>query len=582
MAGAAPADRENRGVTAAGDIISERYILDRPIGSGGMATVWRARDQVTGQDVALKRMHARVQDDPDLIERFRREAQAVSRLSHPAIVRLLDEGSDDDGPYIVFELVEGTDLKTLIRQRGPLPPETAASVVSQVARGLELAHRQGVIHRDIKSHNVLVTDDGVAKLTDFGIARLLDGDQGGLTRTGTVLGTSDYLAPEQARGLGVDGRSDVYSLGIVLYECLTGELPFPADTPMGVAQRQVRDPLPDPRTVVATVPPYLAGATLRACEKEPSARFSTALEMSDALLDAPQGTTGVLPIVTVAADDAVTGALGITPAPDDAAPPAPPVGDDDGATSVRQAAVGAPAPDAHPAEVPPAVPVDAPATDPVVHTASKQRSRRLWPGFMAAGLILALVVVGVFIVWGGGGGGTGDRADNGAPAPVKAPASSAGGSGAAAGAATTLQLASVKDVDPSGDDREMPAEVPLAYDGNDQTFWRTEKYATPDFGGVGKTGVGLELTLQQPAVATRLEMVTKGTGGAFQVLAGPPGADARVVGKGSFTNGSQTVDLEPGAPSDVYTLWITEPPPNVDGDGYRAYVGEISLQGTQG
>ena len=576
MAGAAGPDRENRGVAVAGDIVSGRYVLDQPIGSGGMATVWRARDQVTGENVALKRMHARVQDDPDLIERFRREAQAVSRLSHPAIVRLLDEGQDDDGPYIVFELVEGTNLKALIRDKGPLPPETAASVASQVARGLELAHRQGVIHRDIKSHNVLVTDDGTAKLTDFGIARLLDGDQGGLTRTGTVLGTSDYLAPEQARGLAVDGRSDVYSLGIVLYECLTGELPFPADTPMGVAQRQVRDPLPDPRAVMPTVPPYLAAATLRACEKDPSARFSTALEMSDALLDAPQGTTGVLPVVALPADDEVTGALGITPAPEDE--------DEDGATSVRQAAVvvappaaAPPPPAAPPADQPPH---DAAPGDAVIHTAATTRSRRLWPGFMAAGLILALVVVGVFIVW--GRGGAGDRAGNGAPAPVKVPASAAGGSGAGNGDVTTLKLASVKDVDPSGDGREMPAEVPLAYDGNDQTFWRTEKYATPDFGGVGKTGVGLELTLQQPAVATRLDMITKGTGGAFEVLAGPPGADTRVVGKGTFTNGAQSVDLTPGAASDVYTLWITEPPPNVDGDGYRAYVGEISLQGTPG
>jgi serine/threonine-protein kinase len=562
-------------VTAAGDIISGRYILDQPIGSGGMATVWRVRDQVTGKDVALKRMHARVQDDPDLIERFRREAQAVSRLSHPAIVRLLDEGQDDDGPYIVFELVEGTNLKALIRDKGPLTPEVAASVASQVARGLEVAHRQGVIHRDIKSHNVLVTDDGTAKLTDFGIARLLDGDQGGLTRTGTVLGTSDYLAPEQARGLQVDGRSDVYSLGIVLYECLTGELPFPADTPMGVAQRQVRDPLPDPRTVNPAVPAYLAAATLRACEKDPSARFATALEMSDALLDAPQGTTGVLPVVMVSAEDEVTGALGITPAPDD----------DDGATSVRQAVVmpppttAPPPPAAPPSDLPPH---DAAPGEPVIHTSTKGPSRRLWPGFMAAGLILALVVVGVFIVWGRGSSGSGDRAGNGAPAAVKAPASAATGSGGAPGDAAALQLASVKDVDPSGDNREMPAEVPLAYDGNDQTFWRTEKYATPDFGGVGKTGVGLELALQQPAVATRLDMITKGTGGAFEVLAGPPGASARVVGKGSFTNGKQSVDLTPGAASDVYTLWITEPPPNVDGDGYRAYVGEISLWGTPG
>jgi len=192
--------------------------------------------------VAVKLMHPRVQDDPDLITRFRREADVVSRLDHPCIVRLLDQGAaDEDGPYIVFELVDGTTLKALIRQRGALDPAEAASITSQVARGLELAHRSGIVHRDIKSHNILVTDAGVAKLTDFGIARLLDGMQDGLTRTGTVLGTSDYLAPEQARGLGVDGRTDVYALGVVLYEGLTGELPFPADTPMAVALRQVRD-----------------------------------------------------------------------------------------------------------------------------------------------------------------------------------------------------------------------------------------------------------------------------------------------------------------------------------------------------
>ena len=564
MAGTAPGQRENRYVIASGDVISGRYELDQPIGSGGMATVWRAHDQTTGADVAVKRMHARVQDDPDLIERFRREAQAVARLSHPAIVRLLDEGQDDDGPYIVFELVEGTNLKAIIRDRGPLPPDMAASVVSQVARGLELAHRQGVIHRDIKSHNVMVTDDGTAKLTDFGIARLLDGDQAGLTRTGTVLGTSDYLAPEQARGLAVDGRSDVYSLGIVLYECLTGELPFPADTPMGVAQRQVRDPLPDPRTVAPAVPSYLAAATVRACEKDPAARFDTALEMSDALLDTPEGSTGVMPVVAVAADDEVTGALGITPAPDD-----------DGATSVNQPPVAAPVP-------PERVPFDTTPGEPVIHTAAAPRRRRMWPGFMAAGLILALVAVGALIVWGGAGSSAGDRTSQGAPAPVKAPAAAATGSGAGPGDATTLQLASVKDVDPGGDGREMPAEVPLAYDGNDQTFWRTEKYATPDFGGVGKSGVGLELVLQQPAVATRLEMVTKGSGGAFQVLAGPPGPNATVVGTGEFTNGRQSVDLTPGPVSDTYTLWITTPPPMDNGDGYRAYVGEISLQGTPG
>jgi len=303
---------------------------------------------------------------------------------------------------------------------------------------------------------------------------------------------------------------------------------------------------------------------VRACEKDPAARFDTALEMSDALLDTPEGSTGVMPVVAVAADDEVTGALGITPAPDV-----------DGATSVNQPSVAAPVP-------PERVPFDTTPGEPVIHTAAAPRRRRMWPGFMAAGLILALVAVGALIVWGGVGSSAGDRTSQGAPAPVKAPAAAATGSGAGPGDATTLQLASVKDVDPGGDGREMPAEVPLAYDGNDQTFWRTEKYATPDFGGVGKSGVGLELVLQQPAVATRLEMVTKGSGGAFQVLAGPPGPNATVVGTGEFTNGRQSVDLTPGPVSDTYTLWITTPPPMDNGDGYRAYVGEISLQGTPG
>ncbi len=561
-------------MSAAGDLVSGRYRLIVSVGSGGMATVWRARDEVTDRDVALKRMHARVQDDPDLIERFRREAQAVSRLSHPAIVRLFDEGTDDEGPYIVFELVEGTNLKALIRARGPLPPDMAASVVSQVARGLELAHRCGVIHRDIKSHNVVVTDDGVAKLTDFGIARLLDADQGGLTRTGTVLGTSDYLAPEQARGLSVDGRTDIYSLGIVLYECLTGELPFPADTPMGVAQRQVRDPLPDPRTVAPSTPPYLAAATLRACAKDPSDRFGSALEMSDALLDSPQGATGALPVVTSDVDaEEMTGSLAVMTS-------APPAEDDAGATSVRQVLVSPPD------TPPPSAGVAAAAVEPEpeIHVSRagshSAPPRQRAPALLAALLILSLVGVAASIVWRGQGSTTGDHVSHGAAPATKAPVG--GQTPIPAGDLRPLQLASVHDVDPGGDGREMPDEVPLAYDANEATGWRTERYATPDFGGVGKQGVGLQFTLQQPAVAGRMDLVTKGTGGTFQVLASPPGADARVVGTGTFENGQQSVALEAGASSDVYTLWITALPPNAEGSGYRAYVTEASLQGTPG
>ena len=538
-------------MTAAGDLVGGRYRLERPIGSGGMATVWCAIDDETGAAVAVKLMHPRVQDDPDLLARFRREADVVARLDHPCIVRLLDRGSvEDDQPFIVFELVDGVSLKALIRQRGPLAPAEAASIASQVARGLELAHWSGIVHRDIKSHNVLVTDTGVAKLTDFGIARLLDGMQDGLTRTGTVLGTSDYLAPEQARGLGVDGRTDVYALGVVLYEALTGQLPFPADSPMAVALRQVRDPMPDPREVRPDVPPYLAAIVLRACEKDPDGRFPSALDMADALMDVPSGGTVALPVIPaeVAAADADTGRLQVAMSGDDV-------------TGVIAAAPPPPATKAHVGTVP-----DEPSGPGSVARAPRRR----WP--LAIGAVLVLGALGAvgFVI---SGRGTDSPVPGSAQSPVP------GVSGGIQGGTAVLPLASVTDADPEGEGREMPGEVPLSYDGNTDTSWRTEKYATADFGGL-KDGAGLSVGLAAPAVATRLDLVSDGPGGRFEVLAGEPGPDARVVGSGTFEGGAQSVPLAEGDPSSTYTLWITELPPNAKGDGYRAYVSEIGLEGT--
>lgn len=530
-------------MTAAGDLLAGRYLLEQPIGSGGMATVWRAMDQGTGRPVAVKIMHPRVQDDPDLLVRFRREADVVRRLDHPCIVRLLDQdAAAADGPYIVFELVEGTTLKALIRQRGHLEPAQAASIASQVARGLELAHRSGVVHRDIKSHNVLVTDGGVATLTDFGIARLVDGMQDGLTRTGTVLGTSDYLAPEQARGLAVDGRTDVYALGIVLYEGLTGQLPFPADSPMAVALRQVRDPMPDPRVVRPQVPAYLAGIVLRACEKDPDARFASALDMADALVDVPPGGTETMPVIPpeVAAADVDTGRL------------APTVIPGDGATAII-------------------APEDVPGVAGIPVAAGTARRGR-WPAVVAGVLVLGAAAAAVIIS---------GASDPPARGPAPGGALRGGGSAAAGGLAGSqrLALASVTDADPGGEGREMPGEVPLAYDGNASTAWRSERYATPAFGGL-KDGVGLALALRRPAVARRLALTSGSEGGAFQVIAGQPGPGARVVGQGSFRQGVQQVELADGPASGTYTLWITGLPPNAIGGGYRAYVSEVGLEGT--
>jgi eukaryotic-like serine/threonine-protein kinase len=261
-----------------------RYAVEDRIGRGGMATVWRARDRVLDREVALKRLRPAMREDPEAMARFVRETRTVARLSHPGIVKTLDGGEDADGPFLVMELIDGEDLKTRIRRDGALAPREAARIGAQVAATLEFTHRHGVVHRDIKSQNVLIDRDGNAKLADFGIAHLLEGaGESRLTRSGMMVGTSDYLAPEQAEGRPIDGRTDIYALGIVLWECLTGELPFPAENFVAVAMRQVSDPLPDPRERAPGVSPRLAACVLRAAAKDPDDRFPDAAAFADEL-----------------------------------------------------------------------------------------------------------------------------------------------------------------------------------------------------------------------------------------------------------------------------------------------------------
>jgi serine/threonine-protein kinase len=261
-----------------GELIAERYELEELVGTGGMSSVYRAHDRLLERDVALKVLHQEYTADRDYVERFRREARSVAQLSHPNIVTVIDRGEQDDRQFIVFEYVQGENLKTLVERVGPLVEEDAVRLALQIARALGFAHENGLIHRDVKPQNVLLNGDGQAKVTDFGIARSLD-VKGGLTQTGTVMGTSDYIAPEQARGSRVDAQSDIYSLGAVLYELLTGEVPFPGDNFVAVAMRHINEPPPSVRERRPDVSPLLDAVIRRAMAKEPRDRFGSMDEL---------------------------------------------------------------------------------------------------------------------------------------------------------------------------------------------------------------------------------------------------------------------------------------------------------------
>ena len=256
-----------------GTLLSGRFRLDEKIGSGGMSTVYLAFDPTLERWVAIKMMHRDISTDPDQLERFRREARAVARLSHPHVVTVIDAGEDDGTPYIVFEYVEGETLKERIARLGRLPVSEAVAYAIEIGRALSCAHSHRLVHRDVKPQNVLIDLDGRAKVTDFGIARSLEAQ--GLTATGRVLGTTDYVSPEQAMGHDVTEQSDIYSLGICLYEMLTGEVPFRADTQVAVAMQHVREPLPDVQRRRPEISAALAAVIERGTAKETRNRYAT-------------------------------------------------------------------------------------------------------------------------------------------------------------------------------------------------------------------------------------------------------------------------------------------------------------------
>ena len=250
--------------------LAGRYRLVARVGEGGMAIVWRAVDERLGRPVAIKVLREQFASDAELVERFRREAQAAASLSHPNVVQIFDVGRDGGRPFIVMELVDGLSLKELLRRHGRLSPPAAVAVAVGVARALAHAHRHGVVHRDIKPHNILLTTEGLVKVADFGIARAASATL--LTQAGTVLGSVHYFSPEQARGQAIGPASDLYSLGVVLYEMLTGRLPFTADSPIAVALQHVQEAPPPPRRLRPEVSAALERCVLHLLAKEPGQR----------------------------------------------------------------------------------------------------------------------------------------------------------------------------------------------------------------------------------------------------------------------------------------------------------------------
>lgn len=264
--------------------LAERYALETRIASGGMASVWRARDNVLARTVAVKILHPSLAKDASFVERFRIEALAAARLSHPNIVAIYDTGSDGEDPshFIVMEYCGQGTLGALIASEGPLEHDRVRTIGATICEALDYAHRHEVVHRDIKPGNVLISDHNALKVTDFGIAKAAFAS-GDITTTGSMIGTVTYISPEQANGDEPDARSDLYSLGVTLYEALVGRPPFQAETEVATALQHLHDPPPAPRSIRAGVPKDLEAVILKALSKDPAARFETAQEMRAAL-----------------------------------------------------------------------------------------------------------------------------------------------------------------------------------------------------------------------------------------------------------------------------------------------------------
>jgi eukaryotic-like serine/threonine-protein kinase len=499
-----------------GRVLGGRYRLDRELARGGMATVWIAEDPLLSRRVAVKLLLPELAIDDALRVRFRNEAIAAAKLTHPGIVATYDTGDDDGTAYIVMELVEGKTLRRLIDDRGKLPVREAIDISSQVADALEHAHRQGLVHRDIKPANVLVQSDGRVKVTDFGIAKAAGGDD--LTRTGTVVGTARYLAPEQVNGHPVDGRADVYALGLILYEMLAGRAPFGGDSDMATAVARLTnspEPISSARPEVSRP---LEDVVARSLARDPAYRFQSAQAFKDALAPGidPDATGPLTPPVPPR-----------RPAPPPAGPPPTQV-----------------APRPPPARPTPASPV---------------RKARRWPWLLVILLLLVAGGITAYVVSSltsddAGGGGNG------------AQASSAG---------RVLPIVEASAFDPFVDGEEHSSEAPRVFDRDPGTAWQTDRYNSRD---LDKPGVGLWVRLDAPYDITSVTVMALEGGWSGEIyVADQPGDSLAAWGqpRQSGDNIPATHAFPLTNTQGQYVLvWCTQLPPS-----NKLQIGDIKVEG---
>ena len=470
-----------------GELIAGRYELLELIGKGGMSSVWKTHDRLLDRIVAIKILHPHFTEDEEYVERFRREARSVAQLSHPGIVTVIDRGEDAGRQFIVFECVDGENLKQLLERTGPLPVRDALELALQMGRALSFAHARGLVHRDVKPQNVLLNQEGQAKMTDFGIAREVDVQ--GVTITGTVLGTSEYIAPEQARGQQVDAQTDVYSLGVVLYELLTGEVPYDGDNFVSVALRHVNDPVPNVLDSRPDVPARVAFAVERAMAKSPDDRFDSMQEFVEELQ-------------TCLAD--------LDPRSEEA-------------TMIARGGMVPAAQQGRPRE--------------------RRRGRRLgllWP---------ILAVLAVLAIAGLAAYGTMALRDDDDGSPQAA-------------TGQPIRLAGIGAYDPHGDESEHDDEAARATDGDQSTFWRTERYDS----GLSsiKEGVGLVLDAERTVEPRTMTVTTDTPGFTLEIRAGDsPEGPFRTVSSSREIENRVRFNLR-DAEARYFLVWITE----LDGTGH--------------